>query len=45
MADNKPKGFNKFAALAKKIVAVPKDRVDAKIAQEREQSTRRPPKK
>lgn len=45
MTDKKPEGFRKFAALAKRIVAVPKEKVDAKMAQERDQSTRRPPKK
>ena len=35
MTDKKPEGFRKFAALAKRIVAVPKEKVDAKMAQER----------
>jgi hypothetical protein len=44
MAD-KPKGWNRFAALAKRIVAVPKEKVEARIAQKRRESTTRPPKK
>ena len=44
MAD-KPTGDNKFLSLAKRVVAVPKEKVDARIAQKRAKSTRRPPKK
>jgi type IV secretory pathway protease TraF len=44
MAD-KPRGWNRFAALAKRIVAVPKEKVEARIAQKRRESTTRPPKK
>lgn len=40
----KPKGWNKFNARAKRIVAVPKTKVDEAIAQKRE-PTDNPPKK
>jgi hypothetical protein len=42
MAEKKPPGWNKFNTLAKRLVAVPKEKVDAKIAQDRRESTRRP---
>jgi len=45
MAEKKPPGINKFAALARKIVAVPKEKVDARIAKEKSESPRRPQKK
>lgn len=45
MQDKKPRGFGAFAALAKKVVAVPKEKVDAAIAAKKAQSTRRPRKK
>ena len=43
--DKKPAGWNKFAALAKRIVAVPKDKVDAAIARELKANKRRSPQK
>lgn len=44
MADKAPKGMGKFKALARKVIAVPKDKVDAKIAQKRAESPRNPQK-
>ena len=41
----KPKGFGKFSRLLKRVVAVPKDKVDARIAQKRDDSTDNPQKK
>lgn len=43
MAESKPKGWQAFHALAKRVVAVPKSKVDAAIAQKRE-PTPNPPK-
>lgn len=45
MEDKKPEGWRKFIGLAKRVVAVPKDKVDARIAEKKAKSTRRPPKK
>ena len=45
MEAKKPEGWKKFMSLAKRVVAVPKDEVDAKIAAKKALSTRRPPKK
>ncbi len=45
MKGEKPKGFGAFHKLAKKIVAVPKDKVDAAIARERKANKRRSPHK
>jgi len=39
----KPKGFNKFHSLLKRVVAVPKDKVDARMAEKK--STDNPQKK
>lgn len=41
MKGKKPKGWNKFNALARQIVAVPKAKVDAAIARERKANKRR----
>lgn len=41
----KPKGFRAFDKLAKRIVAVPKEKVEARIAQKRAESTDSPQKK
>lgn len=41
----KPKGFGAFHKLAKRLVAIPKEKVDQRIAEKREDSTRNPPKK
>lgn len=41
----KPEGFAAFHKLAKRVVAAPKDKVEARIAQKRAESTNRPPKK
>ncbi len=41
----KPKGWGAFHALARKIVAVPKAKVDARVAQKRAESTGNPQKK
>lgn len=38
----KPIGMGKFRALAKKIVAVPKEKVDAAITKKRAESPRNP---
>lgn len=43
--EHKPRGWGKFDALAKKIVAVPKDKVDKAIARQRKKRTGRPQKK
>lgn len=45
MKGKKPKGWAAFHTLAKKIVAVPKDKVDAAIARERKANKRRSPQK
>lgn len=45
MADKKPEGWGAFDALAKRLVAVPKIKVEQRIARKRAKSTRRPPKK
>ena len=45
MKGKKPKGFAAFHKLAKTIVAVPKDKVDAAIARERKANKRRSPQK
>lgn len=45
MEDKKPEGWRKFTALAKRVVAVPKEKVDARIAEKKAASTRTPPKK
>lgn len=45
MTEQKPKGWGAFSTLLKKVVSVPKEKVDAKIAQKREQSTNDPQKK
>lgn len=45
MADKKPPGWNKFNALAKRIVAVPKEKVDKAIARERKANATRSPRK
>lgn len=42
MAEKKPPGWSKFNALAKRLVEIPKEDVDAKITQDRRESTRRP---
>lgn len=44
MEDKKPDGWRKFMALTKRVVAVPKEKVDARIAEKKAKSTRRPPK-
>lgn len=41
----KPPGINKFNALLRRVVAVPKDKVDARIAQKKADSTDNPQKK
>lgn len=41
----KPTGFNKFHSLLKRVVAVPKDKVDERIAQKKADSTDNPQKK
>lgn len=45
MADKKPPGWNKFHALTKRIVAVPKEQVDKAIAKERKANSTRSPRK
>lgn len=45
MTEKKPPGWSKFLGLARKVVAVPKEKVDARIAAEREKRTSRPQKK
>lgn len=39
-----PRGMGKFKALARKLMAVPKDKVDARIEKNRRESPRNPQK-
>ena len=39
MAEKKPKGFGAFQKLAKKVMAVPKAKVDKRIAEKRDKPT------